>query len=479
MFTIAHRLAIAIAIPTILLVGFAVHNLYSESQAHAETLAMQVRAGGVAQASSLIHELQRERGASAVFLGSKGVQMRTELGEQRKRTDGKRQQVSSALDALSRDASDNFKSTISDAQSAVALLDARRREIDGMSILPSASNQFFTETIAKILAVTNETVKMSGHGETPAAVSALVSFMQGKEEAGQERATGAAGVSAGKFELAALIRLQTLAATQKVHFTAFELNASPEQREFFRRSHSGPVVDAVMKHRETIWNGGLTGELKGLDGKTWFDATTARIDLLKTIEDKLSQDVIRFTDDAADAAWSALLTMGMIIAFALLASIGSFLLMARSISRPLKRLVDAMTTLAKGNTATEITGHDRSDEIGAMAGAVQVFKDNMIRTRELERETEAAKAKAEADRKRGMSQMADDFERAVGGIVTAVSDAATGLQTAAIDSRGGSLRAGVSECAHHCSSGGGAVRLGPRDQPTGEPVGQHGQQGGA
>lgn len=240
MFKIAHRLAIAIAIPTILLMGFAGYNVHSEWQTRTETSAMRVRASGVAQASDLIHELQRERGASGVFLGSKGAQMRTELGEQRKRTDEKRRRASAALEGLSVAASGTFRSAIADVQSAIAFLEARRGEIDGLVIAPAASFQYFTDTIAKLVALTNETVRLSGHGDAAASVAALVSFVQGKEEAGQERAVGAAGLAAGKLDMTVLVRLQTLAATQKVHFTSFEMSASPEQRDFFRSIHSAP-----------------------------------------------------------------------------------------------------------------------------------------------------------------------------------------------------------------------------------------------
>jgi methyl-accepting chemotaxis protein len=431
MFKIAHRLAIAIAVPTILLLGFAWYNLYAVWNTWADTSAMHVRASGIAQASALIHELQRERGASGVFLGSKGAQMRTELGDQRRRTDEKRQRASAALEQLRATAQGPFKSAVVDAESAIAWLDARRGEIDSLSIAPPASFQYFTETIAKVVAVTNETVKLSRHGGTAAAAAALVSFVQGKEEAGQERAVGSASLVAGKLDMSALIRLQILAATQKVHFTSFEMSASPEQREFFRRVHSGAFVDTVLKNREILWSSGPTGELKGLDAKTWFETTTARIDLLKTVEDRLSQDMMALTEGEDEAANSALLTMGALVALALAASFASVILMARSISRPLKRLVEVMARLSSGNTAIEVTGRDRGDEIGSMAAAVQVFKDNMIRACELGNEAGAAKAKAEADRKREMAQMADQFERTVGGIITAVSDTASELQTAA------------------------------------------------
>jgi methyl-accepting chemotaxis protein len=117
--------------------------------------------------------------------------------------------------------------------------------------------------------------------------------------------------------------------------------------------------------------------------------------------------------------------VGIVLAFAAMAY--AFF----GVSRPISSITEAMSSLAGGDTSTQIPFGDRRNEIGSMASAVQVFKDNMIRSRELEKEAEAAKTRAEAERKRDMGQMADQFERAVGGIVTAVSDAASELQSAA------------------------------------------------
>ncbi|URD39530.1 methyl-accepting chemotaxis protein [Methylobacterium tardum] len=98
---------------------------------------------------------------------------------------------------------------------------------------------------------------------------------------------------------------------------------------------------------------------------------------------------------------------------------------------PLKRLREVMGQLAEGDASATIPGTDRRDEIGAMAGAVQVFKDNLIQARRLEEETALARASAEEQRKLGMRQMATAFEQSVGGIVGLVSSSATELQATA------------------------------------------------
>jgi methyl-accepting chemotaxis protein len=91
-------------------------------------------------------------------------------------------------------------------------------------------------------------------------------------------------------------------------------------------------------------------------------------------------------------AWLDLIAMGCITA---LVALFSFLL-AHDLSQSLRSLIGAMKKLAAGNLSSEVPGLDRRDEVGGMAGTVQVFKENAIRMLELERE-KAAEQKAAAE----------------------------------------------------------------------------------
>ena len=131
--------------------------------------------------------------------------------------------------------------------------------------------------------------------------------------------------------------------------------------------------------------------------------------------------------EQASAIQTTLLMLCLAVAIALGAMTFCFL----GVSRPITRMTGAMRRLADGDTVAAIPYGERRDEIGAMAGAVQVFRENLIRSRQLEAETTLARASAEEQRKAGMRQMADGFERAVGGIVGMVSAAASQLQATA------------------------------------------------
>jgi methyl-accepting chemotaxis protein len=101
------------------------------------------------------------------------------------------------------------------------------------------------------------------------------------------------------------------------------------------------------------------------------------------------------------------------------------------ISRPLRQLGARMRTLADGTLEDDIPGIGRGDEIGAMATTVQVFKDNAIRIRGLDKIEAETQARATTERRAAMESIAVDFERSVNGIVRSVSTAAAGMQTTA------------------------------------------------
>ena len=250
-------------------------------------------AQGVTKISLLVHHLQRERGASAVFVGSKGAQLRAELPAQRKLTDDQRAAAAAFLSEVGKTAStDDFKDAVAKSTAAVALLDGTRSNIDEFKFSARESNTYFTETIAKLLAVASEIGKIGSSADTCTAITAYVSLMQGKERAGQERAVGAAGISQGKFDLTGYVRVIGLRSAQETYFSAFSAAATPAQRSFFEQIMSGPVVDTVAKMRELIAAGGQSGGMQGLDGKAWYEATTARIDLLKKVEDRIADDLL-------------------------------------------------------------------------------------------------------------------------------------------------------------------------------------------
>jgi methyl-accepting chemotaxis protein len=139
--------------------------------------------------------------------------------------------------------------------------------------------------------------------------------------------------------------------------------------------------------------------------------------------------------DALTAAAESRIDTGVVIVtvigvLSVLMGIGLWVVVARSISVPLIGMTVAMQKLAGGDTSVAIPGIGQPTEIGAMAGAVQVFKENMIKADRLATEQEAERALRE-QRARRLDELTGGFEGKVGKLTSILSSAATGLQTTA------------------------------------------------
>jgi methyl-accepting chemotaxis protein len=104
---------------------------------------------------------------------------------------------------------------------------------------------------------------------------------------------------------------------------------------------------------------------------------------------------------------------------------------AFGVFRPLRRAIDMAGEIAGGNADVPVAYTSAANEIGEIARSIDVFRRNLLRTRELAILAEKNEDRIEAARKEEMVRLANEFERAVGGIVQTVSSAATELQAAA------------------------------------------------
>lgn len=128
--------------------------------------------------------------------------------------------------------------------------------------------------------------------------------------------------------------------------------------------------------------------------------------------------------DATEEYWAnqqlTYLVYGVAVAISLIAAFGLFLYL-RSATLPLGGIIETLTSLARGKHDVEIPGQERKDEIGEIAHAVNVFKQNAIEMKRLESEKLDQQKQTEKEKKATMNALADDFQNRVLGIVESVS----------------------------------------------------------
>ncbi|WP_049974371.1 methyl-accepting chemotaxis protein, partial [Azospirillum sp. B4] len=156
-----------------------------------------------------------------------------------------------------------------------------------------------------------------------------------------------------------------------------------------------------------------------------LDALQKRVDTNTATMDKAKVD----TDVLTDTVDNTLMTLagtGLVSSFGLMAAIVIFLTV-----RPIGQVTGAMSAIADGRLETEVHGADRRDEVGALAKALLIFKDNALAVRRLEAEQAEAKTRAEAEKRQAMERLAGDFERTIMGVVNGVTSSSAEMQQAA------------------------------------------------
>ncbi|MFD1745437.1 methyl-accepting chemotaxis protein [Rhizobium helianthi] len=133
---------------------------------------------------------------------------------------------------------------------------------------------------------------------------------------------------------------------------------------------------------------------------------------------------------------TVLLTLGGSLAGLALVIFGSFVAIRSWIVRPVQSMASTMNVLANGDLSAQVDGTERRDELGGMARAVQVFKDNGLKARELEREAEGARSATEAERARAAEQdriRAAEMEQATSGLAQGLKKLSHGDLTFRLD----------------------------------------------
>jgi methyl-accepting chemotaxis protein len=116
---------------------------------------------------------------------------------------------------------------------------------------------------------------------------------------------------------------------------------------------------------------------------------------------------------------------------AVVIAIGLVLLFTRRITRPLAHLTGQMADIAGGKLDTVVDMAGRHDEMGAMAQAVEVFRNGMTERNRLVSEQQDAARRADAERRSSLLRLADGFDEEVSGLVDLISSAASHMEATA------------------------------------------------
>lgn len=265
----------------------------------------------VTDACALVHQLQRERGMSNVYLASIGERFAAQRLEQVQaciKMEQSFRQDLQQLDLQSVPTAGSMRlfnrlAWVLHGLDGIALV---REQVLDQGLSAEQTTQAFSELIAGLLSVVFEAADIATDPDITRLLVALFNFMQGKEYAGQERAWAAIGFAAGRFPAPLCERLRHLLEAQQRCFETFVEFAPRSENEAWSALEACEATDAFRRLRQVMMRAGADASLDGGISEIWYDLATQRIDRMKSIEDALSAALLACCEEKIARARDAL-----------------------------------------------------------------------------------------------------------------------------------------------------------------------------
>ena len=425
------RMIISGVLPTLALLFFSSSLVLEQWRFSSEMGKMEQATRFTRDISQLVHELQRERGRSAGFVGSQGASdYRRLMDDQREATDmALSRYVLARREADEALADADLTALLTHVDELLGALTSHRNQIDGLNLNLGQTVGPYTQTISAMLESVAHISNLGSASESSGQTIGLLNLMSAKENAGIERAVGSNIYASRSITPALHQRALDLAARQNAYFTEFRELMGDAWSDRLDAVLAQPAALAVDEARQNISAAGYGEPLANITGADWFELTTLRIELLMGFEEELAQTIISTAAaERAGARNTAFIMLGVSLAVISLTLLAAATLML-SVVRPLTSITDCLRRLSSGDTDVEIKGAERGDEIGVLARTAESFRQATEEREQAVRERAKVEQNAMRERRKVLSEMANNVEKATLESVGSVADAAQTLST--------------------------------------------------
>lgn len=316
--------------------------------------------------SYLVHEIQKERGNSSGFLANQDQAFRNQLNDQRILTDEQYDNFKSAIadPELAGIVADN-KQTINELSRLLREIEQIRTEVDQIRLTSNQAIDRYTEINTYALNALDQVIPTSENSEVTREVQAYINFLKSKERAGIERAIGSQAFSLGTLNAELYRRFSTLVAAQNSYIDAFLLTANASGKSHYENTVKGSAVDEVNRMRDLMYQNTDMDE----DPIYWFATITKKIELLKNVEDFLTDQVVARAGSLAEVAnrefWAFLIVTILLVVIDLLIL---FAVLSNLLGN-INLLSGFAQKIEKGNLS-ETVDINAKDELGQFAGVL-------------------------------------------------------------------------------------------------------------
>nr|WP_290892785.1 nitrate- and nitrite sensing domain-containing protein [Azonexus sp.] len=389
------KLLLMVLIPLVCMLAFALAAANTSLKKAREMSALAELSRVSVGIGALVHEMQKERGMSAGFLGSKGSKFVQELAAQRSEVDKRQSELNSLLGTF--DASfygEDFRRQLEILSQRVQQLAAKRKEISELTLSGREAVAFYTATIANLLNIVGQSATLSSDAGITRLGTGYGAFLQSKEMAGIERATLSNIIGADRFTNETLDRLLSIAAAQETWQQMFLTYATATQRDLLQQKMATPVVREVAAIKQAALDKAQAESL-GMDPLAWFSKSTQRIELLKQVEDSLAAELTQVALGGRDDAQRWLLINAVLSVAALLLT---FFVARRQIANILGQIGGEPEAAVR--VAQAIAEGKLDNDIPVRAGdTTSLFADMRRMQRQLKERIEADRVLAETNQR--------------------------------------------------------------------------------
>tara|TARA_R110001583_G_scaffold7158_3_gene35608 strand:- start:1825 stop:3804 length:1980 start_codon:yes stop_codon:yes gene_type:complete len=313
--------------------------------------------------SELVHELQKERGMTAGFLGSKGTKFAKKLQNQRQSTDQKRVQQESFWS--DNDFSFNEIKQLNEAiNQSLQKLVSIRQQVDSQSITLGKALTYYTQLNKKLLSVAILNANLSSNALITKETFAYYNFLQGKERAGIERAVLSNTFAKNKYGEGMYAKFITLVSEQNTYFDNFKQLSNEQGKQYFEQQLNNSAVKEVLKLRVIAKN---KQSDFAIDAEYWFAQSTGRIGQLKKIENYLDNKLLTLVEEKQSDAFQAMLVniivSSLLIVLALIISVYTI----KELTGRVINLTTVMEKVRHGNDLTVKSSFEDSSELGQIS----------------------------------------------------------------------------------------------------------------
>ncbi|SCC38125.1 methyl-accepting chemotaxis protein [Kosakonia oryziphila] len=286
-------------------------------------------------AGNVIHELQKERGLSAGYLGSEGQQFSTELNDQYPHSSKVITQFTEALKQFPlQQANSDIRHALEQFQQHQQGVDAFRQQIRAQSVSGTESLMWYSAIINDLLNVVGGISQLTDNGAIVNQLAAYYSVLNAKEQTGIERALMSNVFSADHFTDGQFRQLNETVGKQLSWLAAAQAFSPPAVNEKLAAQLQAPQAAHALALRQQAIDHAASGGF-GVAPADWFNAQTARINALKAVENAASDTLLTTAQSLADNAWRGVIIFALVSVAALVVALFFALLVASSIHRQL------------------------------------------------------------------------------------------------------------------------------------------------